>query len=95
MTDTPETTRDPADSDAPLRAALADHWRQAALDLVGRGLPPDAVFEALLAVGAAGLIESRGRRDAARRLLGLAEHLAGQLRREAEAVDEARRATKN
>ena len=66
-----------------------------ALDLVQRGVPPADVFETLMVVGLAGLVETGGKRAAAHRLLHLAEQLTDQIRREAAALDEARLATKN
>lgn len=85
----------PADGRPEIRTALIDHWQKAALDLVQRGLSPVDVFETAMTVGLAGVIETRGKRDAARQLLHLAEQLASQLRREAADLQEAQRAIKN
>ena len=91
--DNPAAT--PNDGGPDLRAALTERWQSAALDLVQRGVPAVDVFETLMVVGLAGSIETGGKRAAAQRLLHLAEQLTDQIRREAAAVDEARRATKD
>ena len=78
-----------------IREQLHDHWQRAALDLVGRGFRPEAVFDTLITVGLAGWVEVYGKRAAAERLLPILQKLADQAKAEEEAMQEASLATKN
>jgi hypothetical protein len=78
-----------------LRHQLADHWQSIGVDLVKRGVEPEAVFETMLTVGLAGFVEMHGKEAAAARLQAIAQGLSDQVRREAEAMTEASAATKN
>ncbi|HVL70310.1 MAG TPA: hypothetical protein VM434_00325 [Beijerinckiaceae bacterium] len=78
-----------------VRAQLRDHWQSIGIDLVKRGFPPEAVFESMLTVGLAGLVELQGKDAAAEWLLAVARRLSEQVKTEAEAMREASGATKN
>lgn len=78
-----------------IRDELQKHWQTAAMDLVRRGFRPEAVFETILTVGLAGHVELHGREATARKLVFVAEQLAEQVRKEAEAMAEAEGSTKN
>ena len=78
-----------------IRDELQKHWQSAAMDLVRRVFRPEAVFETVLTVGLAGQVELHGKDATARKLIFIAEQLAEQVRKEAEAMVEAERSTKN
>jgi hypothetical protein len=78
-----------------IREQLSDHWQKIGVDLLRRGFQPEAVFETMLTVGIAGLVEIHGRDAAAKRLAAVAQQLSELVRKEAEAMDEAKGATKN
>jgi hypothetical protein len=78
-----------------IREQLSDHWQKIGVDLVKRGFRPEAVFETMLTVGLAGLVEVHGRDVTAQRLSAIAAQLSELVRKEAEAMNEAKRATKN
>jgi hypothetical protein len=78
-----------------IREQLSDHWQKIGVDLLKRGFQPEAVFETMLTVGLAGLVELHGRDATAKRLTLIAQQLSELVRKEAEAIDEAKGATKN
>ncbi len=78
-----------------LREQLSDQWQKVAIDLVRKGIPADLVFETLLTVGLAGQVELNGKHMMAGKLMGIAEQLSEQVKREKEALQEASTATKN
>ena len=78
-----------------IREQLSDHWQKIGIDLLKRGFKPEAVFETMLTVGLAGLVELDGKDAIAKRLVMIAEQLSDLLKKEAEAISEARGATKN
>jgi hypothetical protein len=78
-----------------IREQLSDHWQKIGIDLLKRGFQPGAVFETMLTVGLAGLVELHGRDAMAQRLTAIAQQLSEIVKKEAEAMNEARQATKN
>ena len=78
-----------------IREQLIKHWQTVAIDLVKRGFRPEAVFETLLTVGLAGYVELHGREAAEDKLRAIAQRLADETQTEAEALEEAKRSTKN
>jgi hypothetical protein len=78
-----------------LREQLSDQWQKLAIDLIKKGISPEAVFESLFTVGLAGHVELYGKDMTAGKLAAIAEQLSEQVRREKEAVREASNATKN
>ncbi len=78
-----------------IREQLIKHWQAVGIDLVKRGFRPEAVFETLLTVGLAGYVELHGREAAEEKLRAIAQKLADETRTEVEALEEARRSTKN
>jgi hypothetical protein len=78
-----------------IREQLSDHWQKIGIDLLKRGFKPEAVFETMLTVGLAGLVELDGKDATAKRLVMIAEQLSDLLKKEVEAISEARGATKN
>jgi hypothetical protein len=78
-----------------IREQLQKHWQTAGVDLIKRGFRPEPVFETMLTVGLAGLVEVHGKHAAAERLILWAQRLSDQVRQETEATEEAARATKN
>lgn len=78
-----------------IREQLQKHWQSAGVDLIKRGFGSEPVFETMLTVGLAGLVEVHGKHQTAERLLLWAQRLSEQVRTETEAVAEAAAATKN
>jgi hypothetical protein len=78
-----------------IREQLSDHWQKIGVDLLKRGFQADAVFETMLTVGLAGLVELHGRDATAKRLNAIAHRLSELVRKESEAMSEAKGATKN
>jgi hypothetical protein len=75
-----ETGVEPTLKDAPeLRKELQDIWQTAALKLIEGGAPAPGVFEAMLIVGLAGLVEVEGKLVSAQRLAHIARQLADQV----------------
>ncbi len=91
----PEQPPNPIEDLPEIRDELQKHWQSAAMDLVRRGFRPEAVFETALTVGLAGHVELHGKDATARKLIFVAEQLAEQVKKEAEAMEEAERSTKN
>jgi hypothetical protein len=78
-----------------IREHLSDHWQKISLDLIKRGFRPEAIFETMLTVGLAGHVEIHGKDATAQKLAAVARQLSQQVRAEAEAMTEAKDATKN
>jgi hypothetical protein len=78
-----------------IREQLQKHWQTAGVDLIKRGFGPEPIFETMLTVGLAGLVEVHGKHATAERLVLWAQRLSEQVKQEAKAVEEAARATKN
>jgi hypothetical protein len=78
-----------------IRDQLNKHWQKAGIDLVKHGFRPEAIFETMFAVGLAGYMEMHGKEASAQKLLAMAQRLSDQVRKEAEAAEEAKGATKN
>jgi hypothetical protein len=78
-----------------IREHLSDHWQKISLDLIKRGFRPEAIFETMLTVGLAGHVEIHGKDPTAQKLAAVARQLSEQVRAEAEAISEAKDATKN
>jgi hypothetical protein len=78
-----------------IRDQLNKHWQKAGVDLVKHGFRPEAIFETMFAVGLAGYVEMHGKEASAQKLLAMAQRLSEQLRKETEAAEEAKGATKN
>jgi hypothetical protein len=78
-----------------IREHLSDHWQKISLDLIKRGFRPEAIFETMLTVGLAGHVELHGKEATAQKLAAVARQLSEQVRAEAEAISEAKDATKN
>jgi hypothetical protein len=78
-----------------IREHLSDHWQKISLDLIKRGFRPEAIFETMLTVGLAGHVEIHGKDPTAQKLAAIARQLSQQVQAEADAMSEARDATKN
>ena len=78
-----------------IREQLSRHWQRAGIELVKHGFRPEAIFETMFAVGLAGYVEVHGKETSAQKLFAMAQRLSDQVQREAEAAEEAKRATKN
>jgi hypothetical protein len=78
-----------------IREHLSDHWQKISLDLIKRGFRPEAIFETMLTVGLAGHVEIHGKDATAQKLAAVARQLSQQVRAEADAMTEAKDATKN
>jgi hypothetical protein len=78
-----------------IRTQLSEHWQQISVELVKRGFRPEAVFETMLTVGLAGHVELHGKEATAQKLAAVARHLSEQVQTEADAMSEAKDATKN
>jgi hypothetical protein len=78
-----------------VREQLSDHWQKIGIELVKRGFRPEAVFETMLTVGLAGHVELHGKDATAQKLAAVARQLSDQFKQEAEAMSEAKDATKN
>lgn len=83
------------DDNQAVREQLSDHWQKISLDLVRRGFRPEAIFETMLTVGLAGHVELHGKDATAQKLAAVARQLSDQVRAEAQAMNEAKDATKN
>jgi hypothetical protein len=78
-----------------IREQLSNHWQTIGVDLLKRGFQPEAVFETMLTVGLAGLVELHGKDATAKRLVAIAQQLSDLVKKESEAMSEAKAATKN
>ena len=78
-----------------LRAELNKLWQKVCVDTIARGMDAGAVFETMMIVGAAGVVEVHGKLAAAKRLSAIAQQLLGQVQQEADALRESETAVKN